>query len=259
MIDLSKSSLSQLSRIRSLLHERISRNEELDEVKTADLPYITVDLFMARKLLETNSDDRLVTLQKAKRYYELFYDWLERFELGSIPQEPKDALLKRQLKIQRITSIRELESKLCNVPGAEDEEVLRAYWLAWINHKYLQSIDEYHLLLSEIELITQRGDIKLRPNGKSNTSFKVSSPFILTREAVKDQVFRPAHTLPTMTIDQFLELELQRGNIIHGTGESEKKEPETDKEFDAETKKLRERDERWDWITKGSGNTYNRA
>lgn len=259
MFDLSKSSLSQLSRIRSLLQQYISRNEELDEVKTADLPYITVDLFLARKILEENGGDRLLTLRDAKRHYELFYDWLERFELGKSPQEPKDPVVKRQLKIQRITTMRELESKLCNIPRREDEEALREFWLFWINHKYLQSIDEYSLLLSEMELLTQRGDVKANSEVKSSTSCKVTTPFVLTREGVRDQVFRPAHNLPTMTIDQFLELEQQRGNILHGTGEREKKDPETDKDYDTETIKLRERDERWDWITKGSGNTYNRA
>ena len=87
----------------------------------------------------------------------------------------------------------------------------------------------------------------------------VSQPFTLTREQVRGQVFRPGHSLPTMSIDQFLALEQQRGNILEGTGETVKNDPETDKDFDAETLKSRERDDRWDWIKKGSGNTYNRG
>lgn len=259
MFDLSSASLEQLLHIQSLLYEHISPNEELDEVKTADLPYICVNFFIAR-LYSNLQQDRASSLEQAKRHYELFFDWLTRFELGRAPIEPSDPLLMRQQKIQRFSEVKELQGRITNVP-TKDEEALRDYWTDWIKHKYLQSIDEYYMVVSELKLL------KLRGTGQVNTSaskpaprtVSVTQPFILTREKMKEAVFRPSHNLPTMTIDQFLELEQQRGNIINGTGETIKKDPETDKDFDEETVKLRDRDERWDWITKGSGNSYNRA
>lgn len=45
-------------------------------------------------------------------------------------------------------------------------------------------------------------------------------PFTLVdaRSKLKDEVFRPGHNLPTMTIDEYLEEEQRRGNIISGGG-----------------------------------------
>ena len=45
-------------------------------------------------------------------------------------------------------------------------------------------------------------------------------PFTIfeNREQVRKGVFRPGHNLPTMTIDEYLEEERRRGNIIEGGG-----------------------------------------
>ena len=38
------------------------------------------------------------------------------------------------------------------------------------------------------------------------------------RARLQAEVFRPDHRLPTMSIDEYLEIEQQRGNIISGGG-----------------------------------------
>lgn len=38
------------------------------------------------------------------------------------------------------------------------------------------------------------------------------------RTRLRGQVFQPDHRLPTMTIDEYLEIERQRGNILTGGG-----------------------------------------
>lgn len=38
------------------------------------------------------------------------------------------------------------------------------------------------------------------------------------RAQLQAQVFQPGHRLPTMTVDEYLEIERQRGNIITGGG-----------------------------------------
>ena len=112
------------------------------------------------------------------------------------------------------------------------------------------------------------------------------------RARLQAQVFQPDHRLPTMTIDEYLEIEQQRGNIISGGGyvyprnvlafcssilhrpQSESKL--TSKEqlaLDAEqdgtafgeekAEEKRQRDEAWAQYTdthpKGAGNTMNRG
>ena len=39
------------------------------------------------------------------------------------------------------------------------------------------------------------------------------------RARLQGEVFRPDHRLPTMSIDQYLEIEQQRGNVITGGGQ----------------------------------------
>lgn len=43
-------------------------------------------------------------------------------------------------------------------------------------------------------------------------------PFIITnqRQALQDRVFRPGHSLPTMSVEEYLDREFQRGNVLSG-------------------------------------------
>lgn len=74
-------------------------------------------------------------------------------------------------------------------------------------------------------------------------------PFTLldNRQNLKKGVFRPGHNLPTMTIDEYLEEERARGNIIEGGGEASGISPEPDEDnyekADEETMKARQWDE----------------
>ena len=66
--------------------------------------------------------------------------------------------------------------------------------------------------------------------GKTNSSRRmrvdtsdkrqILRPFVITskREEMRSGVFRPSWNLPTMTIEEYLDLEAERGNILEGTG-----------------------------------------
>ncbi|TPX67267.1 hypothetical protein SpCBS45565_g03920 [Spizellomyces sp. 'palustris'] len=93
---------------------------------------------------------------------------------------------------------------------------------------------------------------------------KILRPFVITskREALRQQVFRPGHNLPTMTVEEYIDKEIERGNFLSGGG----KEPETkivddnDHEaLDAETFKARQWDEFKDDTPRGWGNRYNKG
>ncbi|KAI2607258.1 type 2A phosphatase-associated protein 42 [Hypoxylon fragiforme] len=90
-------------------------------------------------------------------------------------------------------------------------------------------------------------------------------PFTLTsnRQEIQKGVFRPGHNLPTMSIDEYLDEERRRGNIIEGGGEASGRQPEPDEDnfdkADAETMKAREWDEFKEANPRGSGNTLNRG
>ena len=90
-------------------------------------------------------------------------------------------------------------------------------------------------------------------------------PFTLldSRQRLRDGVFRPDHSLPTMTIDEYLDEEKRRGGMIDGGGEQSGRPTEPDEDnldkADAETMKAREWDEFTEANPKGSGNTINRG
>ncbi|KAJ2560270.1 Type 2A phosphatase-associated protein 42, partial [Coemansia sp. RSA 1836] len=63
-----------------------------------------------------------------------------------------------------------------------------------------------------------------------NSKGQPTQPFVLTnnRQAIKDSVFRPGWALPTMTVDEYLEQEQERGGIISGGGKEPDAKPEID-------------------------------
>ena len=94
---------------------------------------------------------------------------------------------------------------------------------------------------------------------------KPMRPFTLldSRQTLKKNVFRPDHSLPTMTIDEYLEEEKRRGGMIDGGGPQSAEQPEPDEDnliaADEETMKQRAWDEYVEENPKGSGNTLNRG
>ncbi|KAL4931532.1 IGBP1/TAP42 family protein [Aspergillus undulatus] len=91
---------------------------------------------------------------------------------------------------------------------------------------------------------------------------KPMQPFTILdrRTQLRDGVFRPGHNLPTMTIEEYLEEEHRRGNVLKG-GEPEPVEVDEDEwdKADEETMKARAWDEFKEANPKGSGNTLNRG
>lgn len=96
-------------------------------------------------------------------------------------------------------------------------------------------------------------------------SGKPMRPFTLTskRTEFRDGVFRPDHSLPTMSIDEYLEEERRRGGMIDGGGPQSEVKPQVDEDdmeaADRDTMKAREWDEYVEANPKGSGNTINRG
>ncbi|PCH37895.1 hypothetical protein WOLCODRAFT_114406 [Wolfiporia cocos MD-104 SS10] len=114
----------------------------------------------------------------------------------------------------------------------------------------------------------------LDPSGKPLRPFTIL-PSSASRAELQAQVFRPDHRLPTMSIDEYLEIEYQRGNIISGGGpQSEatlttKEQLTLDSEMDGtvygeeKAEEKRQQDEKWAQYTdthpRGAGNTMNRG
>ncbi|KAK1080446.1 Type 2A phosphatase-associated protein 42 [Friedmanniomyces endolithicus] len=98
-----------------------------------------------------------------------------------------------------------------------------------------------------------------------DTKGKPLRPFTLTskRQEFANGVFRPDHSLPTMSIDEYLEEERKRGGMIDGGGPQSEVRAQVDEDdveaAERETMKAREWDEYVEANPKGSGNTLNRG
>ncbi|TCD67275.1 hypothetical protein EIP91_000297 [Steccherinum ochraceum] len=115
----------------------------------------------------------------------------------------------------------------------------------------------------------------LDPSGKPLRPFTILPAGATDRQRLQAQVFQPDHRLPTMSIDEYLEIEQQRGNVITGGGPQSESQPTTseqlalDSEMDGtafgeeKTEQKRQKDENWarytDSHVKGAGNTMNRG
>ncbi|KAF9564378.1 serine/threonine protein phosphatase PP2A-associated protein [Agrocybe pediades] len=122
------------------------------------------------------------------------------------------------------------------------------------------------------------------PDGKGplmDASGKPLRPFTILpsdagdRARLQARVFGPGHRLPTMSIDEYLEIERQRGNIITGGGPASQEAPTSseqlaiDSEMDGtvegelKAEQKRQKDENWARYTdenpRGAGNTMNRG
>ncbi|KAI9511114.1 TAP42-like protein [Russula earlei] len=83
------------------------------------------------------------------------------------------------------------------------------------------------------------------------------------RARLREQVFQPGYRLPTMSIDEYLEIERQRGNILTGGGSSLMLNRMGRQFGDAKSEEKRRKDEEWARFTdanpRGAGNTMNRG
>lgn len=211
----------------------------------------------------------------------------ERFENG-LKNVPRDIKIDRMKRILRLKSTeicidKNNEKDIDEIE--EEEEAEETNGQLWINCCVLMTLDRLGLLLREIELLELGNDeenSRKHPQTiKTNENLtRIEKPFKLVkdRKQIAADAFKYGHNLPTMTVDEYLDLEKKRGNIISGGGAASaiKKEINEDDEavMEIETMKAREFDEFKDSksviiifpfinyfivYSRGSGNTYNRS
>ncbi|CUS20526.1 LAQU0S01e08592g1_1 [Lachancea quebecensis] len=212
------------------------------------------------------------------------------------PSSSKDlsgAQLKRQQKIEAYQQSKQVEAQIkalelkyrSDTNNDEDLRELQKYQLKQTAYKALNEIEQnlYEMELlsnfitspppsSRIEDVTQEdGDIdrtaytdKLESLNQPLVSKtgKVLRNFTLVNKKtqIKDKVFGYGQYAPTMSVEEFLEKELQSGRVLQGGEQAEPQPNEDDEEWqDRETYKAREWDAFKEANPRGSGNTLNRG
>ncbi|KXN66621.1 TAP42-like protein [Conidiobolus coronatus NRRL 28638] len=211
--------------------------------------------------------------------------------VGPIKLENRDtkiARFKREKSLEQ--DIKELQSKLDNSIELEadddKDDVLRDLLTSKTKLFISKSFNEITSIAQELDVLsmmpppsssdsqkTSNEDnewrldnlSKLNQNGAlMDKSGKPLRPFVITgkQQELRDQVFRQSWRLPTMTIDDYLQKQMEMGNVLQGGGERPTKAEVDDNDYDAldkETYKKREEDEFKDNNPRGWGNRGNKG
>jgi len=220
-----------------------------------------------------------------------FFAVLESYSI--LPPEPKKALSAADLRAAKIAEYKlqkTLTTKISDLENKLDEEELRSWALSLIELAVIHTRQNLQSIQTELDVIASRPPPQEVPEPKApnpdrldrisrsglprsgpllSGEGKVMRPFVLTskRDQLAQGVFRPDHSLPTMSIDDYLTEEIRRGGIqLPQEEESQKSEQrvkslkEEEEEEDRETMKQREWDDYVESHAKGSGNMgFNRG
>ncbi|XP_069543583.1 immunoglobulin-binding protein 1 [Brachyistius frenatus] len=222
-----------------------SRNEELEEVSTADLKYLLLPALRGALSLKLSGRDRRLDAVRTARAH--FMDFLRRCkdynmfrfdlppsaagngsgaaesgasEAPSAPRPPDLVAMaaQRQAKIEQYRQKKELEARLSEVrraleSGQADDEASRDFYLLSIRRWISVSLEEVQSIDQELQLIQHmEGGGHRSDRGSHQTTRTPMKPFILTKEAVQARVFGAGYpSLPTMTVDDWYEQHSRRG------------------------------------------------
>ncbi|XP_026186996.1 immunoglobulin-binding protein 1 [Mastacembelus armatus] len=235
------SMLEEASRMASQL-DLFSRNEDLEEVATADLKYLLLPALLgALTMKQVSRDKRLDIVQTARVY---FMDFLRRckdynisqFELPKSTHEnpdenefsaaesvrcPTDLVAmaaQRRAKIERYRQKKELEARLSDIrrdvdSGQANDEVSRNYYLLIVERWVTVCLEEIESIDQEVEILKKMDVLKQsatkQPPQPDRPPMK---PFILTKDVVQAQVFGAGYpSLPIMTVDDWYEQHKKQG------------------------------------------------
>eukprot|EP01025_Chloroclados_australasicus_P058481 TRINITY_DN7347_c0_g1_i1.p1 TRINITY_DN7347_c0_g1~~TRINITY_DN7347_c0_g1_i1.p1 ORF type:complete len:373 (+),score=21.83 TRINITY_DN7347_c0_g1_i1:117-1121(+) len=225
-----------------------SQNDTLEDVTTASLPYCLLSFYIAEILkstVETDPQQRSLHLQQAVGYFQHFLDGIGQLQLlGKVAdklydretgvQLPKSLSEKRNIKVQAFKRRREISEQLESSGfnetewilegGSEqsiDEEHRRSCWLLKIEHCVLDSIDNISCIERELQMLDIAKDRVADASGSAlqqsqsqsvSSSIQQITPAVdgTTRQSIQQQVFQPFHILPSMTPEQYAEIEIMK-------------------------------------------------
>lgn len=216
-----------------------SRNEELEEVSTADLRYLLLPALLGALTLKTCGGQRLGTVRAAREHFMKYLGRCQDYHVCSFnlprrdeetegEREPPAAqprpsadlvamAVQRQAKIERYRQKKELEARLAEMGGAArggqaDDEASREFYLLNIKRWINVSLDEIESINQEEEILKNVDQMKHNTAPKQQPPRAPMKPFILTKDALQAQVFGAGYpSLPTMTVDDWYDQHRKRG------------------------------------------------
>lgn len=287
-------SLAQLERQVSSLG-LFSSNETEDDIATNKIKYLLVPYLEAVALLGCHGDDREERLKCVSRAKELLEMFLGRVDgYGFVKGADGDVLRgekvdvegmnpgdRRMMKIERYKREKRVKEKLVGIYGVlkrgdadADEEIMREGLCLVMGSVVRDGLDmlgeceEEKRILEYAVRFQREGREPPKPEPRKPTGIGgLPANFVITdkREQLRSEVFRPSHSLPTYTVEEWGEIEARRmleaskkqkeSEAAKAAVKENEDEDANDNIADRETYKAREWDDWKDEHNKGSGNT----
>lgn len=269
----------------------LSSNEDLEEIPTSSLKFLLLPFLLARAYGTVQGETRVryATLQEARRWLNVFVKRMER--LGKFDEHDSESILSgrghwdaggRQGKIMRYKQEKETLKKLQFLRERQgrgvDEHIERQLIEEVLESAVRKAMDFVSELDREMEVLEfairemDRGRDprdrveREKPKGPMPNIRGMPPTFRIVgeRERLKEAVFRPSHSLPTYTVEEWGMIERQymeekeKEKKARDIVEVKRKEEEDSDGEEAVERKRKEQARFDDWKdhnNKGSGNT----
>jgi hypothetical protein len=234
-----------------------SDNEELQDLSSFSIKYISVPFLFALALtsckqLMSRSEILENSIELVKEFLSLTKNYGIEFKAFNLRD--------RGEKLAHWQKLKEFEKfgfLLDNTPTS-DEERYREVSTNFVKYCILAAQGEMDMMQREITLLSKKAKQREEPP-PSEEKKPIKTLVLESRKLKLQNVFRPGHSLPSMTVQEFYEKAYKDFNFISANKlPSLEKDPESEEE-EERIYKIRAKDEYNDWNPKGSGNRLNRS
>ncbi|KAI0464677.1 hypothetical protein LJB42_002297 [Komagataella kurtzmanii] len=198
---------------------------------------------------------------------------------------PSDPTQRREYKIENFKQEKALNERLKIIDQVDnlDDEVVRQVYIDQLKLFALKALQSYEGNMLELEVLKNIFEPKIEEEDHPDEVLpfeytdkletlksplvskqgRVLKPFTIVsdRNQLRSKVYGTGQVLPSMTVEELVEQELQNGGMVKPQQPQDNYEEaeDTDKYHDQETYKARQWDEFKEANPKGSGNTTNRG
>lgn len=290
--------ISSLNRLSSGVSQAalLSANEEPDEIPTSSLKYLLVPYLLARAHAQVQGEphERHASLTESRQYLAVFFEKADRLRMLS--ERERDAALedtpihsvtpaeKRDVKIARFKAEKEAARKLAGLrekasaSSPDDDEAERELVLIVVQSAVQKALDMLDSMKQELDLLRfaiRNIEKGIDPREKAERARPKGPPpglgglpptfrIVSEKEKAKEGVFRPSHSLPTYTVEEWGQIEMKRAieaerekkqKEIFEAKRKEEEDSDGEEAVNRETMEKRRWDDWTDEHNKGSGNT----
>mmetsp|Transcript_3503 Transcript_3503/g.10588 ORF Transcript_3503/g.10588 Transcript_3503/m.10588 type:complete len:340 (+) Transcript_3503:124-1143(+) len=266
----------------------ISRNETVEDMATKDIKFVLIPYYNARALQSaplSSVEERSEATKMVQGALTEFLDLVRTLEL--VKREDLDAVTRvpprgsadyrgYAIRLSKLSSaqrahVSELRKRRALAKDDALEELEREITLSAVHTCVCEAMSALKSVEQELELLKFAVDAKNRgldPSEEARKALRNLPPpqtyrIVDTRQYQQEQVFRPSHTLPTYTVEQWGEVEAARMRENAAKEEEQRRKQEAEAQEDSDDDEVSDRRtmeaRRWaDWTddhNKGSGNT----